>query len=1038
MSSGLAGIRRLPLIAFVAAIAVGIAADSARAAIILSFDVTPQPGPDADVEVAVRIEGLGAGVAPSVGAFDLDILFDPALLVPTAVAFGDPVLGDQLDFGGFGSFTVATPFPGGLNLFGVSLDPAALLDARQAPAFVLAAITFSARATGASPLDIVVNGLVDSDASDLAVDDVRRSSVDVVVAQVPEPELMLLIGGGAGAFVFRRRRAFLRFAAVLLCALTSGASGHAAGVALAPGDVLVVDFEAGANGRGLLFRVNRSTGTRVVVSDFSDPSQGPTGQSPFGVAAPGADRILVVDTQAASGRGALFGVDPATGVRSVLSDFADAAQGPLGIDPIAIAAIRGDSYVVDKEAGTAGRGALFKVNLSTGQRTLLSDFGDSSQGPLGDNPTGISRWTDQSAFIVDPDAGTEEKGALFSVSLATGARTLLSDFGNAAQGPTGLNPGGVAQGADGVVLVGDPEGGTGAAGVLFTVNPHSGMRTIRSTFGNAAQGATGVDPIFVALAIDGTILVTDDDGGTDLPNDGRPGGNGALFAVDPLNGNRVVVSDFGNTLQGTIGADPVGIAVVPLVQPGAVLAISPFTGLNGVGELIAIHPTTGQRVQISDFALRKQGPLGADPVDVAIANSGDILVVDEDAGGQGALFEINPLNGARRLVTLFNLGTATPHGVAQGPSDDYLVVTNNGGTGGRGTLVSVDPRSGAATLLSDFGNAALGPLGQTPESVMRGTGGAILVLDADAISPASGVASGLLFSVDRSTGRRTIVSDFGNTAQGHRGVDPQDMAFDANGQIVVADVGSSPTNPNAGVVVRIDPSTGARFLLSDFASTADGPVGRLPRGIDFGASGEMLVVDSAGGTGGVGALFTVDAVTGIRVRISDFGNGTQGPIGARPQGMTVVPVPRADSMAPTLTCPAGKTAVASVKQLAVIADFRPGLVATDDTTPANQLMVGQVPPPGTLVGPGTFSIELTATDAAGNVGRCTTTFTVQRRGDVDGDGDIDLNDLNAIRLRIGQPATGPDDPFDATGDGLITIADVRWAALGCTRPGCAI
>jgi hypothetical protein len=205
MRSGLARIRRLVLIAFIAAVAVGVAADSARAAIILSFDVTPQPAPDADVEIAVRIEGLGAGVAPSVGGFDLDIIFDPALLAPTAVAFGDPVLGDQLDFSGFGSFTVATPFPGGLNLFGVSLDPAALLDAMQAPAFTLATITFSARATGTSALDIVVNGLVDADAIDLAVVDVRRSSVDVVVTQVPEPALLVLIGTGIGTFIHRRR-----------------------------------------------------------------------------------------------------------------------------------------------------------------------------------------------------------------------------------------------------------------------------------------------------------------------------------------------------------------------------------------------------------------------------------------------------------------------------------------------------------------------------------------------------------------------------------------------------------------------------------------------------------------------------------------------------------------------------------------------------------------------------------------------------------------------------------------------------------------
>jgi hypothetical protein len=42
------------------------------------------------------------------------------------------------------------------------------------------------------------------------------------------------------------------------------------------------------------------------------------------------------------------------------------------------------------------------------------------------------------------DGGTGSAGALFRVDPAAGSRTLLSDFGNAAQGPTGVNPRGVA------------------------------------------------------------------------------------------------------------------------------------------------------------------------------------------------------------------------------------------------------------------------------------------------------------------------------------------------------------------------------------------------------------------------------------------------------------------------------------------------------------------------------------------------------------------------------------------------------------------
>ena len=88
----------------------------------------------------------------------------------------------------------------------------------------------------------------------------------------------------------------------------------------------------------------------------------------------------------------------------------------------------------------------------------------------------------------------------------TGVRTMLSDFGNTAQGPLGSKPGGVALGPGGAIYVADTDAGTGANGVLFSVDPITGTRTIVSNFGNAAQGATGTDPFFLAVSATGHIL----------------------------------------------------------------------------------------------------------------------------------------------------------------------------------------------------------------------------------------------------------------------------------------------------------------------------------------------------------------------------------------------------------------------------------------------------------------------------------------------------------------------------------------------------
>jgi hypothetical protein len=56
--------------------------------------------------------------------------------------------------------------------------------------------------------------------------------------------------------------------------------------------------------------------------------------------------------------------------------------------------------------------------------------------------------------------------------------------------------------------------------------------------------------------------------------------------------------------------------------------------------------------------------------------------------------------------------------------------------------------------------------------------------------------------------------------------------------------------------------------------------------------------------------------------------------------------------------------------------------------------------------------------------------------DIDADGDVDSSDLALIRSAIGQTPTAG-DPRDATGDGKITINDVRACTLQCTRASCA-
>lgn len=142
----------------------------------------------ADFEVAVVISGLGNGVAPSLGAYDLTIGFDPSVLAFGTVSFGDPTWGDVLG-PVLGSITgSALDASGGtVNLFGVSLDSPAEVDALQPDQFILATLRFTGAADGISPLDLNVHDL--GDAGGAPLPDLAPWGASVTVASThPVPD----------------------------------------------------------------------------------------------------------------------------------------------------------------------------------------------------------------------------------------------------------------------------------------------------------------------------------------------------------------------------------------------------------------------------------------------------------------------------------------------------------------------------------------------------------------------------------------------------------------------------------------------------------------------------------------------------------------------------------------------------------------------------------------------------------------------------------------------------------------------------------
>ncbi|MBI4904632.1 MAG: hypothetical protein HY820_13405 [Acidobacteria bacterium] len=335
-------------------------------------------------------------------------------------------------------------------------------------------------------------------------------------------------------------------------------------------DAAVIDCDAGTGSLGALFRVNLATGARTLVSDFGNPSQGPTGVHPWSLAVTSRG-LAVIDPRAGSpcavlGCGAVFLVDPATGIRTLLSDFGNAAQGPTSIGNLALYGIaadaNGDLLVTDRTSGGSGRGLLFRVSLANGTRTVVSNFADPAQGPLGGEPSGVAVESSGSILVADANTGSFPSGAVFRINQTTGQRTIVSDFANAAQGPLGGLPvdvhptGGVLWVAD-QFMRSDPR--APGNGQLFRVDAGTGARTLVSDFSTAAQGPLGFNLNDVKTDSTGPLLVMDFDAGTNSA--------GALFTVDPVTGARSYLSDFGNGAQGPLGVEPSGFVLLAPPPP---------------------------------------------------------------------------------------------------------------------------------------------------------------------------------------------------------------------------------------------------------------------------------------------------------------------------------------------------------------------------------------------------------------------------------------------------------------------------------------
>ena len=196
-----------------------------------------------------------------------------------------------------------------------------------------------------------------------------------------------------------------------------------ADMAFLPGGDIVVTDQGFATGIPQVLEVDPGTGVRTLVSS-AGRGTGPALVMPNSVAVgPGGD-ILVTDIAPVTGNPRLLRIDPATGNRSVLTGVG-AGTGPA-VNVAAVGVEGGVIYVTDVVGNQ-----IMRVDPATGNRTLVSGPGLGAGAPFV-SPVSITSDRPGSIVVLDaerPAPGVPGLGGLVRVDLATGDRTLIS--GNA-------------------------------------------------------------------------------------------------------------------------------------------------------------------------------------------------------------------------------------------------------------------------------------------------------------------------------------------------------------------------------------------------------------------------------------------------------------------------------------------------------------------------------------------------------------------------------------------------------------------------------
>ena len=289
-------------------------------------------------------------------------------------------------------------------------------------------------------------------------------------------------------------------------------------------------------------------------------------------------------------------------------------------------------------------GGLAKID-GAGAWTNLTDFGDAAHGPTfapPQFPTYLAIADPARVFFIH---GTR----LAQLDPSMGVRMVISDFGDPSQGPLLPDrPRGLAiePSGDFLIVHGDYQ-----ESALIRIERATGIRTIVSNLYDPTQGPALVSPPPIGVVVEqsGHIVI----GGVIAASEDPFDWAWVLLRIDAVSGQRTIVSNFNDPMQGFTGNLLNLGKNLALDHAGNIVAVvARRVGNEERLELFRVDPTTGVRTLISDGALSAVSSVGP----VAVGESDELVLIgrvqfDRSQSPVFGIFRVDQVTGDVAVIS---------------------------------------------------------------------------------------------------------------------------------------------------------------------------------------------------------------------------------------------------------------------------------------------------------------------------------------------------------------------------------------------------